>query len=631
MTAAPAQEPFPRSALDMPIGARFEAMARRHGDALAIREGARAVTYAELNAAANRLAREIVARRGERGEPVAFLAGQDAGSVTALLAILKAGKYAVPLDARQPAARLAAIVRDAEAPLLLAAASALDLAREVVASGGAALDRDAVDAAGPASDLDLAIDPRAPATLYYTSGSTGTPKGVLGAHRLLLHRAWAFATAFAIGPGDRLSLLHALSGSGALRNLTGALLTGAALFPYDVAADGLVGVGPWLDREGITVCHCAASVFRHFAGALTPAERLAALRLLWVGNEPVLPGDVALYRARIPDQCELVVGLATTEAATVFEYRIGKATPVEDGAVPIGRPIADKEILILGDDGRPVGPGQPGELAVRSEFLALGYWRRPELDREVFLADPDGGARRICRTGDLVRQRPDGLYVHVGRKDAGSKVRGHFVDLLEVERALGQHPGVALVVAVVREDEPGEGRLVAYVVPAPGAAPTVTELRATALAALPDHMRPTRFVFLAELPRAANSKVDRRALPAPVRERPGLDVPYVGPTTPIETRVARIWAAALELDAVGVHDPFLDLGGHSLLASRIITRVRDELAVEVPLATLLATPTVASMARLVTEALLAALGSDAAEQALAEAEHRPPPGQAPRR
>jgi acyl carrier protein len=261
---------------------------------------------------------------------------------------------------------------------------------------------------------------------------------------------------------------------------------------------------------------------------------------------------------------------------------------------------------------------------VRSEFLARGYWRRPELDREVFFPDPDGGARRICRTGDLVRQRPDGLYVHVGRKDTGSKVRGRFVDPLEVERAISRHPGVALVAAVVREDQPGEGRLVAYVVPAPGAAPTVTELRAVAEGALPDHMRPTRFVFLGELPRTANGKVDRRTLPAPAPERPSLDIPYVSPTTPMETRIARIWAAELELDAVGIHDPFLDLGGHSLLASRIITRVRDELAVEVPLATLLATPTVASMARLVTEALLAALGSGAAEQALADAERWPP-------
>jgi amino acid adenylation domain-containing protein len=617
-------EAFPRRALEGSLGARFEAMARAHPDRLAVRDGASALTYAELDALANRLGRRVLAERGEGSEPLVILARQDVGAIVAMLAAAKIGKIFAPLDPRLPASRLAAIVRDSEAPLLLAGAEDLDLAREIAGPAAAVLDRDAVDPSGPATAPGVAVGPGTPLSLFYTSGSTGVPKGVLGSHRLIVHRAWAYAMTAPVTPGDRLSVLHALSGGGSLRNLWGGLLSGGAVLPYDVARDGLVGLGAWLDREAITICHCAASVFRHFGAALTAADGLAALRLLWVGNEPVLPSDVQLYRDRFPDHCDLVVGLATTEAATVCEYRMSKATRLEEGAVPIGWPIADKEVLILGEDGRPLPPGETGEMAVRSDYLALGYWRRPALDRAVFAPDPEGGPRRICRTGDLARVRADGAVFHLGRKDDVPKVRGRFVDLLEVERVLTAHAGVAVAAAVVREDQPGEGRLVAYVVPAAGATPTVSTLRAAAEVALPDHMVPTRVVFLTELPRTANGKVDRKALPAPARARPRLGVPYQAPATPLEVRIARVWADALDLDAVGAHDPFLDLGGQSLLASRIITRVRDELAVEVPLAALLTAPTVAAMARLVTEALLTDLGGRAAEQALADVEGLPP-------
>jgi non-ribosomal peptide synthetase component F len=279
---AEAPEAFPRGALEGSLGARFEAVARAHPGRLAIQDRGRSLTYAELDARANRLGHRVLAERGEGSEPVVILARQDAGAIVAMLAMAKAGKIFAPLDPHLPPSRLAAIVAESGAPLILAGAEDLALAREIAGTGAAAavLDRDDVDPAGPAAAPAVAVAPGTPLSLFYTSGSTGAPKGVLGSHRLILHRAWAYALTAHLTPSDRLSVLHALSGGGSLRNLWGGLLSGGAVLPYDVARDGLVGLGAWLDREAITICHCAASVFRHFGAALTAADGLAALRLL---------------------------------------------------------------------------------------------------------------------------------------------------------------------------------------------------------------------------------------------------------------------------------------------------------------------------------------------------------------
>ena len=291
--------------------------------------------------------------------------------------------------------------------------------------------------------------------------------------------------------------------------------------------------------------------------------------------------------------------------------------------LPAGHAVADKEVLLLDDDGRPVAPGEMGEIVVRSDFLARGYWRRPDLDAAVFSPVEPGSPGRACRTGDLGRMLPGELLMHLGRKDARAKLSGRFVDASEIEAALMACPGVQAAAAVVREDRPGDQRLVAYVVPqktAAGPALTPGDVLRAARARLDASLALSAVVFLDALPLAPNGKIDRRALPAPPRTRARSDGPPAAPRTDIEADVLRVWAGVLALDEVGVHDDFLDLGGTSLVAGQIAARVSERFGVQLLAQQLLEAPTVADMAVVVTAHLLGRLGRDAAERGLAAGE-----------
>ena len=240
----------------------------------------------------------------------------------------------------------------------------------------------------------------------------------------------------------------------------------------------------------------AASVFRHFAGRLTGAEHFPALRQVWLASESVLRSDVELFRARFPASCELGTTYNTSEAGTLCELRLDTAVLLDGASVPVGHPVPDKHVLLLDEGGREVAPGETGEIAVRSEFLAIGYWRRPELDARVFAPDPAGGPARLCRTGDLGRMRPDGCLLHLGRKDTRAKLRGRFVDTATIESALLEHPGLAGAAISIREDQPGDQRLVAHVVARRAPAPPVGELQRFVRDRLGEALVPSTFVFL---------------------------------------------------------------------------------------------------------------------------------------
>jgi len=268
------------------------------------------------------------------------------------------------------------------------------------------------------------------------------------------------------------------------------------------------------------------------------------------------------------------------------------------------------EVLLLDEDGTAVRPDDIGEIAIRSRYLSPGYWRRPDLTAAAFRPDPAGGPERIYRTGDLGRRLPDGCLVHLGRKDFQVKIRGFRVEVAEVEGALLSLPTVQEAVVVAREDRPGDRRLVAYLVPTARPAPTVTALRQTLAAVVPDYMLPAAYVLLDALPKTPGGKVDRRALPPPGRTRPALDQPLVAPRTPVEATVGAIWQEVLGLDELGIHDNFFDLGGHSLAASQVLARVTETLHVDLPLRVLFAAPTVAGVAVAVVQGLMQDVAPD---------------------
>jgi acyl carrier protein len=297
----------------------------------------------------------------------------------------------------------------------------------------------------------------------------------------------------------------------------------------------------------------------------------------------------------------LVNRFGTTETGNACLYFIDKQTQVSGRVVPVGYPLEDTEVLLLDEDGKAVGDNHKGEIAIESRYLSPGYWRRPELNHTVFPPAPAAGDARIYRTGDLGYLLPDGCLVHLGRRDAQVKIRGYRVEVEEIKGVLLEHVGVQEAAVVVQAATPEDKRLVAYVVPAQASGLTPTALRDFLRSHLPTYMIPAAFVLLESLPLTPTGKVDRQALVPPDPSRPELTTPFASPRTPVEVTIAKLWAELLGLKQVGIHDDFLELGGHSLLAMQLIMRVLDMFHIEIPLQTLLASPTVADMAVIITQ------------------------------
>jgi acyl-coenzyme A synthetase/AMP-(fatty) acid ligase/acyl carrier protein len=395
-------------------------------------------------------------------------------------------------------------------------------------------------------------------------------------------------------------------------------LNGATLYPLDVKSEGLTGLLNLLIEDEITVYHSVTTLFRYLANTLTGVEKFPKLRLIILGGEPVLRREVTLYEKYFSSDCLLSTGLGSTETGTARVFLIDKKTEVNSNMMPpLGYEVEDKDILLLDDAGAEVDLGDIGEIAVKSRYLALGYWQNPTLTQAAFVPEPAGGSERIYRTGDLGRMLPDGCLVHLGRKDFQVKIRGYRIELAEIEMALIDTGTLKEAIVLAREDSFGEKRLIAYVVPNQ-AAPSIQELYSFLIERLPDYMLPSTFVFLDTLPLTPGGKVDRRALPAPDKTRPDLKTTFVAPSTPVEKRLAGIWAEVLNKEPVGIHDNFFELGGNSLLATQVISRISDALSVALPRRSLFETPTLAGLADQITQQLTVA--HDEMAELLAELE-----------
>ena len=600
--------------LDRSIPELFERQARRQPDRVAVELPDRTLTYREVDEASARVARAIARRRGRAPEPVALLLEPGPELVTAGLGVLRAGKILVVLDPRHPAAHNAAVIEAAEPSLVVYDD------RSAGATGDGGLDgrrMHLVEASGSAAATgDLpAVRGDDLAAIVFTSGTTGRPKGVAHEHRSLVHLMRELINTIRLTPEDRIAMLQPPTAIAGFRTVFIALLSGGALCPFDVTGQGLLPLADWLRERRITYTHMVPTLFRSLAGSLRPDDRFPDLRAIRLGGESISRRDFELYRERLADRTALLITYNAAEVSTIAWLVAGDATVPQGDAMPAGFAREGTEILLLDAEGRPVAPGEAGEIALRSRFMSRGYWRQPELTAERFLPDPAGGDERIYRTGDRGRFLPDGALLHLGRGDARVKVRGFLVEPAEVEAALMAIPGIAQAAVVTRMDR-GEGRLDAYVVSSERPGPGIEALRRALQARLPAHMVPSSIVALERMPLNAAGKVARQMLPEPGRSRPPLAEPFVAPRTPAEDRMAGIWTDVLGLEAVGVNDRFLDLGGSSLAAMRIGARVRSVFAVEVAVSTLLAAATVADM----TLAVLGALDPMAMERLLARSE-----------
>ena len=597
--------PFPNAALEQSIPGRLEAQVELYPNKLALKTRTEQFTYAELNRVANSLAHAIIEATGSHSEPVALMLEQGAWPVIAILATLKAGKFFVPLDPSYPQARISYLLKDSGARLVVTNSRHLLLsqAKDQPEPGPALLNIDDLDFDGPADNPNLPISPDDFAYIMYTSGSTGKPKGVLDSHRNVMHHMMRLTNSLHICPDDRQTLLRSYSFNGAIKDILGTLLNGATLYPLNIEAEGVSDLAQWLIREKITTYRSVISVYRSLVNTLTGQEQFPDLRLIHVGGEPINRRDVELFQQYFSENCIFINGLGITETGTISHFHFNKDSRLDESFVPVGYPIEAMHVEVRGEDGLPVAPGEVGEIVVKSQFLSPGYWQRPDLTAEKFLPATQGSDLRCYLTGDLGRLLPDGCLIHLGRRDFQVKVRGHRVEVAEVEAALFKTGQVKEVYLMTTENTFGFNDLIAYLVPAETSPLTSGDLRRLLAESLPDYMIPSAFNILDALPMTPTGKVDRQALPEPNTGRPQLATPYVTPSGMIETMLVEIWTEVLGIDPIGAHDNFFELGGHSLLAVQIISRLQEWLDLDFPMPVLFEQPTICQLAHIVEDIL----------------------------
>lgn len=573
----------------------FEEQAQRAPENPAVVFGDRQLSYAELNARANQLARYL-RRLGVGPESIVGLClDRSVEAVVGVIGILKAGAAYLPLDPAYPQERLAFILAEAQAAALL---TQEPLKEHFTGCQTSVISPDAdweIIAQESEENLANEATPANLAYVIYTSGSTGKPKGVMIEHRSVVNLAQGLAQSVYAGQSSplRVSLNAPLTFDASVKQLL-QLLYGHTLciVPDEVRPDG-IELLTYLNHHSLDALDCTPAQLQLLLAAGLVQRPDAAPKLALVGGDAMDDGAwkflaentvTNFYNVYGPTEC--------TVDATVCSLR-------ESPEPVIGRPIANTKIFLLDNRLKPVSIGVPGELHIGGDGLARGYLNRADLTAEKFIPNPfsEAPGARMYKTGDLARYQPDGMIKFLGRADHQVKLRGFRIELGEIEAALKLHPAALDGVVTVREDTPGDKRLVAYVVLARGRESAISELRSYLKEKLPEYMIPSAFVRLDNLPLTRHGKVDRRALPAPENERPELRAAYVAPRTKIEGTIAAIWQEALKVEKVGVDDNFFDLGGHSLSMVQVHSKLREAFSKEISLIEMFRNPTVGSLAR----------------------------------
>ena len=581
------------------IHQEFEKQAARTPDAVAAvfasiggGESSPELTYGELNARANRVAHKLRALGVGPDDLVGLCTERSLDMLVGILGILKAGGAYLPLDPGYPSERLAFMLEDASVDVLLAQESLVD-ALPPFEGEVLCLDRDWDAAFASESDAN----PENASTIsnlayaMFTSGSTGRPKGVCVEHRSVL-RLVSEPNFCELGPDEVMLHFAPISFDASTLEVWGALLKGGRMVVYPPSAPSLEELGGVIRDYGVTTAWLTAGLFSQMVDLRL--EDLRGLRQLLAGGDVLPVPQVNRVLEELPD-CRLVNGYGPTENTTfTCCHQISEGGRVE-GSVPIGKPVSDTRVYVLDANLNPVPVGVPGELYIAGDGLARGYLNRPELTAERFVENPFEPGSRMYAVGDVVRWLPDGTIEFFGRRDNQVKVRGYRIELGEIESVLGERDGVRECAVIVREDQPGDRRIVAYVVPEADELPGAV-LRGFMEERLPGYMVPAHFVSLDALPLSPNGKVDRRALPAPEVTRGDLQSEYVEPRDDVERRLAEIWQDVLGVERVGARDNFFELGGNSLLTTQVMSKVRAAFDTELPLRELFLEPTIAGLA-----------------------------------
>ncbi len=577
----------------------FEEQVEKTPNKIAVTFNAQQLTYSELNTRANQLA-HYLRQLGVTEVVVGICVERSLDMIVGILGILKAGGAYLPLDPKYPKERLAFLLSDTQTPVLLtqqhlvqnlpvhkAKTICLDTEWETIAQQNEA------NPITEVTDENLVY-------VIYTSGSTGKPKGVKITHRNLVHSTIARINYYQ-EPLTSFLLLSSFAFDSSVAGIFWTLCQGGTLFfPQEGGELDLPELIELIAENHISHTLSLPSLYALLLEQAQP-EQLASLRTVIVAGEPC-PKTLVMRHLELLPNTSLFNEYGPTEG-TVWSSVYHCHTPELGTQVSIGRPITNTQIYLLDSHLHPVPLGVPGELYISGEGLAQGYFNCPDLTAQTFIPNPFSHkpGLRLYKTGDLARYLPGGNIEFLGRIDQQVKIRGFRIELSEIEAVLSQHSQVRSHSVITREDEPGNKRLVAYIVPQQGYSPATSELRHFLQEKLPEYMMPSAFVQLDSLPHLPNGKVDIKALPAPETVRADKSATFVAPRTPVEEAIAKILSEILGVEQVGIHDDFFELGGHSLLATQVISRLRQSLQVELPLRQFFDSPTVADLAVMVAQ------------------------------
>ena len=563
-------------------------------EAQAVVYGTKRLTYRELDLESNRIANFLMSEGIQNEDRIGIFMDRSTDMIVAMLGILKAGGTYLPLDIDYPEERLRFLAEDAELRLVLtqkaikrvfpssAASVCVDIPESVIRSYGTGA-------------VENRAKPESIAIVNYTSGSTGQPKAARLPHRAVVRTVRNTNYIQVIPENDRVAQAGSPSFDAAIMEIWLALANGATV--VGLRRETLLSLkelSTVLHEERISVLVLNTS-YVHQIGRDAP-ETLKGVRKIIFGGEAAEPDPLRKILQHVGPGV-LVNSYGPAEGCVITSYHEITDIPEQAATIPIGRPVTNAKIYLLDSYLQPVAVGTPAELCIGGEGVARGYLNRPELTNQKFIPDTFSGKQDglIYRTGDLARMRDDGQIEFLGRNDEQVKIRGHRIELAEVRLAISSHPNVKQLFLMVREDVPGDRRLIAYIVTHSAVSEIQDSLRQHAKAKLPAEMVPAAFVIVESIPLNVNGKVDRKALPVP-SDRPELTAVYHAPETDLERQLTLMWQDLLGLDSIGVDDNFFDLGGHSLLAARLIARIEKQMGTNIPMATLFEAPTISQLA-----------------------------------
>ena len=582
---------------DLCIHQLFESQVESSPDAVAIVIGQKKLSYKELNSRSNKLAHYLSGVGIKPGDFVGICAARSIEMIVGILGILKAGAAYVPLDPEYPEDRLIYMLENSSAPVLITQ-QGLNKDFSSVHGQIVYLDQQWKEINEyPENNLSSGVTPDNYVYVIYTSGSTGQPKGTLVYHRGFVNLVTWYTAEFNFNTKSRDLLMSSTSFDLTQKNLYAPLISGGTLVLLDSQVYDAGIILHAAEDEHVTHINCTPSAFY---GLVDNADEsvyaaLQYLEYVFLGGEPIAVARLRSWLDNPHCKATVVNTYGPTECTDVVAFhRLENLDDYESQSVPIGRPVNNVRLYILDGDIDPVAIGQEGELCIGGVCVGAGYLGLPDLTQERFVEDvfsADKGAR-LYRTGDRARYLEDGKIEFLGRIDNQVKIRGFRIELGEIEAALTAFPDIRESVVLAREDEPGEKRLVAYMVLNPNKSPAVSEIRRFLQDSLPDYMLPTAWVFLDALPLTPNGKVNRLALPAPELKRPELAQRYVAPKSELEKFITDIWCQILNIDKVGVRDPFFELGGSSIKSIQFISTLGKELGITIPIVSFFQEPTI---------------------------------------